>query len=118
MLPIVVSDGSRNNLLFQQPRYTFRCTGVSSIGQTHFGDAVDFFGNGSGTAFISEITATPIDRVLEHSVASEPFAVVVKNGATALRWLEMGNFSEFPIFRFFLGLNCVRYRANGKNKQK
>lgn len=83
-------------------RHSFRRTSMSCIGDSHFCNATEFFCYRTRTAFVTEVTASPIDRILKHAVACEPLSSIVKNNTATLRWLKVGNFNEFTIIRVFI----------------
>lgn len=70
------------------------------IGDSHFGNAIEFFRYRACTAFVAEVTAPPIDRILEHAVTRKPLSFVVKNNTSTLRRLKVGNVNEFTIVSF------------------
>lgn len=67
------------------------------IGDANTCDAVDFASDGTCTAFVAEVAASPIRRLGKLAIPRETFAIVNENAAAALRAFEMGRFEKHRI---------------------
>lgn len=75
--------------------FAFRCASVIWIGNANASLSVYVLCNSSCATFVTEITTSPICWVGKCSITCKTFPFIIKDNASSLRWLEMGNLIEF-----------------------